>query len=232
MLSANGNHRRPRIAYLTQNDPSDRRSWSGTQYYMAQALQKHCGDVTYLGPLKSPFLKFRKLMALASKKLTGKTYLQSHTFSVSKRVGRIAAQRIKQGHFDVIFAPAESVSLAHLQTNLPIIYLSDTTLALLSGYYPEFSNLRPRSLREANAVEQMAINKAQLLLYSSAWAARSAVKDYGADEKRIHVLPLGANIDEWPSADKAVCHQTSATCKLLFVGVDWERKGEIGRAHV
>ena len=164
-------------------------------------------------------------MALASRKLTGKVYLRSHTLSLSKWVGRVAGQRIKEGNFDLVFAPAESVSLAHLETDLPIIYLSDTTLALLSNYYPEFSNLRPRSLREANAIEQMAIHKARLLLFTSAWAARSAVRDYGADERRVHVVPLGANIDEWPSAEEALFHPASATCKLLFVGVEWERKG-------
>ena len=225
MLSTNGNHRRPRIAYLTQNDPRDRRAWSGIHYYMAQALQKHCGDVSYIGPIKSRLEKFRKLMALLSRKLIGKRYLQSHSLSLSKWVGRIAGQRIEQGDFDVVFAPAGSVCLAHLQTKLPLIYLSDSTLALMSGYYPEFSNLSSRSFREANAVEQLAINNAQLLLFPSAWAARSAIKDYGADESRVHVAPLGANIDSWPSAEKAASHQTSATCKLLFVGVEWERKG-------
>lgn len=40
-----------RIAYLTFRDAQDRRTWSGTYYYMAQALQKNCGEVTYIGPL-------------------------------------------------------------------------------------------------------------------------------------------------------------------------------------
>ena len=219
------NQKHLRIAYLTQNDARDRRSWSGTQYYMSQALQKYCGEVTYIGPIRPRSWKLRKLTALASRKLTGKIYLQSHALSLSRWVGRVASQRIKEGNFDLVFAPAESVSLAHLETDLPIVYLSDATLALLSDYYPEFSNLRPQSGREANAIEQMAIKKASLLLFSSAWAARSAIRDYGADERRVHVVPLGANIDEWPSAEEAIVHQTSATCKLLFVGVEWQRKG-------
>src|SRR5690242_4821324 len=52
-LMVQQNTSRLRIAYLTQLDPFDKRSFSSGMYYMGQALQRHCGEVTYLGPLGS-----------------------------------------------------------------------------------------------------------------------------------------------------------------------------------
>ena len=43
-------HKRLRIALITALDVFDRRSWSGTFYYMAKSLQKHCGDVNRYWP--------------------------------------------------------------------------------------------------------------------------------------------------------------------------------------
>ena len=34
-----------KIAYLSINDPLDKRSWSGTTYYIGQTLQKNIGEV-------------------------------------------------------------------------------------------------------------------------------------------------------------------------------------------
>src|ERR1700736_1889523 len=51
-LLMNDENKRLKIAFLTSFDPLNRRSWSGTVYHLAQALQKHCGEVSYIGPMK------------------------------------------------------------------------------------------------------------------------------------------------------------------------------------
>jgi glycosyltransferase involved in cell wall biosynthesis len=63
------------------------------------------------------------------------------------------------------------------------------------------------------------------VIYSSAWAARSAIEDYGADPAKIHVVPFGANIDEPPAREVVLARKQSEQCRLLFLGVDWVRKG-------
>src|SRR5713101_3339896 len=85
---------RPRIAYLTSNDPQDRRSWSGTHYFMAQALQRHCGDLIPIGPIKPRSVLFKRAIRKGLKLLTGKTYLYTHTTAVAKQTARIAEQRM------------------------------------------------------------------------------------------------------------------------------------------
>jgi glycosyltransferase involved in cell wall biosynthesis len=213
-----------RIAYLTANDPKDRRSWSGTQYYMAQALEKHCGRVLYLGPLPLRTAKVAKVVSRLLR-MAGVNYLYTHTTAASKKLGSKAEKKLAGVDCDVIFAPAGSVALANLRTSVPIVYLSDTTQHLMVGYYPEFSNLSKSSLKVADELELAAIRKATALVYPSAWAANSAILDYGAERSSVHTVPFGANVDEWPNRERALALEQNGKCRLLFVGREWERKG-------
>ena len=80
-------------------------------------------------------------------------------------------------------------------------------------------------MEEGNYIEQSAINKADLLLYPTIWAADSAITDYGADESKLKIVPFGANMDQIPSKEMVNTKKKSDKCRLLFLGVDWERKG-------
>src|SRR5437868_107342 len=215
---------RLKIAYLTVNDPFDRKSWSGTQYYMAQALQRHCGDVTAIGPIRPSTMLVRKVLRKALKAV-GKRYLFTHTISFANETSRIAEERLAKSKFDLIFAPAGSAQVAYLNTKIPIVYLSDTTFSALLNYYPEFSDVSRPIILQANTIEQLAINRANLILYSSSWAAESARKDYHADPVKVHVVPFGANLDTPPPAKRVLNKTPSRLWKMLFVGVDWKKKG-------
>jgi glycosyltransferase involved in cell wall biosynthesis len=217
-----------RVAYLTVNDPHDRTSWSGTEYSMLKSLERHCGEVTTIGPLKI-FVRptIGKIINRTSKMFGGPTYLYTHSVSLSKKLGKMAAQRLARTPSDVIFAPAGSVPLAHLKTCTPIVYLSDTTFHLMNNYYHDFSSLSPRNAAMANEIERLAILGAQRIIYPSAWAARSAVEDYGADPQKVEVVPFGANLDAYaaPTREEALSIHDRSVCRLLFVGTNWERKG-------
>jgi glycosyltransferase involved in cell wall biosynthesis len=192
---------------------------------MARALEKHCGEVVNIGPLLPRFPKVGRVVNRGIRYLTGRTYLHTHTAALSRKIGRMASEKLANVNCDVIFAAAASTALAHLTTNLPIVYLSDATMRLMVDYYPEFSALLPRSLREADEIERLAIEKSSHFVYPSSWAGRSAKKDYGADGSRIHVVPFGANIDEAPAREEIFKPVNRDICRLLFVGVEWERKG-------
>src|SRR5260370_37309453 len=71
----------------------------------------------------------------------------------------------------------------------------------------------------------LAIKKASLLVYPSAWAAQSAIEDYHADKQKVHFMPFGANFEAIPPREIAEKRKKSDRCKLLFVGTDWQRKG-------
>jgi glycosyltransferase involved in cell wall biosynthesis len=217
--------KRLKIGYLTSNDPADRRSWSGLHFYLAQALQRHCGDVVPLGPIPASLELVKKVARKGLRLLSGHNYLYTHTVSFARQQAAAARRKLEENKCDVVFSPSGSAQLAFLGTRLPTIYVSDATFGQVLNYYPEFSKVLPVCRRGGQEVEQAAINRADLLLYPSAWAAASACNDYNADARKVHVVPFGANLDNPPTAESLLNRPQSEDCRLLFVGVDWAKKG-------
>jgi glycosyltransferase involved in cell wall biosynthesis len=214
-----------KIAYVTAADPRDRHSWSGTVHYMARALADHVGEVVPLGPIWTPTVPVRRAAAKAFHSATGRRYLYKHSVSLAKAYARRTAQLLARGSYDLVAAPAGSALVSFLERGLPVLYSSDATFDQVRDYYPEFSDLLPLSVRQGNEIEKRAIDRSRWLLYPSPWVADFAVKSYGADPASVHVVPYGANLDSPPAPDVARRLPDGSSCNLLFIGVDWERKG-------
>lgn len=72
------------------------------------------------------------------------------------------------------------------------------------------------------------MHKCSLAIYSSDWAAKSAIHDYGADPAKVKVVPFGSNTDSpftYDTIQDVIKARPSDCCKLLFLAVDWIRKG-------
>lgn len=50
------------------------------------------------------------------------------------------------------------------------------------------------------------------------------MNDYGVDASKISVVPCGANLDIVPVSGQ-INLKTTGNCNLLFLGVEWDRKG-------
>ncbi len=213
-----------RIAFLAPCDPKDKAALSTCMYYMGQALEKHC-EVYYYEPIISFEKHFGRLIDAVSRRLFKKTVAYDHLLLAAKKHGKLAAQRLDGRSFDAIVAIMNPVDIAFLETDIPIALVLDVTFALRHDYDPRFSNLCGWSTHQANKVEEMAYQKATVLLYSSYWAARSAIKDYAVDPQKVHTIFFGANLDTIPSREMVLAKQKSERCRLLFMGFGWERKG-------
>lgn len=218
-------NKRLKIAFVTARDAKERGSWSGIHYYMAQALQKHCGDVHYVGPIKPKLETVAKVFNKASLSLLKKIYSYTHSLVFAKEYAQFIGSKLSALAPDLIFAPIASTEIAFLDATIPIIYTSDVTFALANNYFPWFKNLLNLSIREGNIVEQLALQKASLILYPTEWAAQSAIKDYRADAAKIHVIPLGANLEEIPPKEAILQKKKSDRCRLLFLAARWQGKG-------
>lgn len=194
---------------------------------IGRALEAYVGQVDYLGPVSLRYLfsvgdRLNKIIGRFS---GNKRYHYSISVLTSRLYAAIFARKLRGRHYDVIFAPAGYTELAYLKTNIPIVYCCDSTIIQLIDYYQGLSNLLPVSKRELAHIEQRAIDRADLLVYSSHWAANSAINDFGAAPDRVAVLPFGANFPVVLPREEALRHQRSTRCQLLFVGVEWLRKG-------
>lgn len=219
--------RRLKIALLTAHTLQDRRqsSWAGTVDYMARALQRHCGDVYPIGMVHSRRKLLGKALNGASQLVLKKRFAFNHTFSLAREYANMIDPVLTGHSFDLIVAPSCGTEIAFLQSALPIVLIEDATFALLHNYYPQYSNLLTRSVREIHALEGLAIKRANAVLYTSEWASRSAIQDYHADPQKVHVLAFGANLDPPPSKETLEAKKKPERCRLLFVGADWCRKG-------
>jgi glycosyltransferase involved in cell wall biosynthesis len=217
-----------KIAYIALNDPLDKLSWSGTTYYIAKALQKDGNDVEFFGPLRVPPVLNKILRGLAklNRILFRKEYITKYSLLLSWYCSRQFQKKLKGKSYDCICAPAASAELGFLKTKLPVIYIADTTFELLSNYdYSEFKKLSWFSRIEGNFLEKAALKKSSAIIYSSLWAAESAVNDYHIPIEKVFITPFGANIDKIPDRNVIYKKFENEELTLLFLGVDWKRKG-------
>jgi glycosyltransferase involved in cell wall biosynthesis len=222
-----------KIAYLTSDPAHDRRSFSGSAYFMGKALEKHCGAVTYLEPANSFARRFMYIITREAAKHHFKWHIAyRRLLFVAKNQAKIVGQRLAGQRFDVIVALDCVPEIAFLQIDTPILLIGDITFRLQQAYSrqqqaysSEYSHLLALSIRQGEIVEQAAFRNASKLLFESSWAARSAVEDYGIDTQRVHFIAAGANLDHIPPREQVLAKKPSEHCRLLFVGIDWQRKG-------
>jgi glycosyltransferase involved in cell wall biosynthesis len=132
-------------------------------------------------------------------------------------------KQLLQTPCDVIFAPVAKEEITYIETTIPIVSLSDVTFSLLETTYK--LNLDKQQREVESEQELLAISKAKKLVYPSEWAAKSAIFDYKAEPSKIEIIPFGANLDKPPLANEVLSPKQTSSCRLLFVGRDWLRKG-------
>src|ERR1022692_332396 len=112
---------RLRIGFVHRFDARNIRSWSGTFYFMSQALEAHVGEVVYLGPDNSRGTKFIvdnvARINRIWQRLTGNILATDHNRILSRRLGRFFERRLMESSCDILFAPVASVEIASLKTD-------------------------------------------------------------------------------------------------------------------
>lgn len=223
-----------KLAYVTTYDARSLQGaneWSGTGYYIAQALKNQSILLDYFSPLADPFglEGLRKTKSLYHKLVDRKRYqtdaeplkLRSYARQISNKLDRSPTP------VDIIFS-ATINPIAYLECSQPIVFWADATFANIKDFYPIYSNLSASVIRDWHQMETLALQKSKLAIYSSDWAAESAIRDYGADPAKVKVIPFGSNVDSpftTETIEDVIAARPRDRCKLLFLGVDWIRKG-------
>jgi glycosyltransferase involved in cell wall biosynthesis len=215
------------IAYVTRYSARDVRSWSGLNYYIAKVLEKNGARIEYIDNLRMPNYLAEKIRERVIPLLSGKKYLIDRSIPVAKSYARQVARRLKKTKADVVFCPA-NLPIAFLDTNLPIVFYTDACFANVIDYYAEFSHVAEVSIHSGHIIEKESFRRCSAVVYSSSWAAEKAMSFYGVPAEKVHVIPFGGNIENqhtevdlhsWLDA------RDFSKIRLLFIGVDWYRKG-------
>lgn len=212
-----------KICFLTLNNPEDIRSWSGIFYQMYWHL-KIDHEVEWIG-----HVQFKKWQAIILKarslyyRLTRRTMSLENAF-FSYCYAQNVIKKLTDKKYDIIFAPISSSLITCLEISIPIVYLSDTTFEKMINYYPRFTGLSKRQIREANKIEKNTLARVHCAIFSSDWARDSAINFYKADPEKVFFFEMGANLLQVPNLDD-LDFSESEQCNILFLGVDWIRKG-------
>jgi glycosyltransferase involved in cell wall biosynthesis len=216
-----------RVGYFSTYDSRDVNNWSGLGYFIRRSLSEAGLSVEELGPLARP-----RSAAITAKRVLHRYFLSgSYLPEREALVGRQYARQIEvllsRTDTDVVFSPG-TIPIAYLDVQQPVAFWADATFAALRDFYPDFTDIAKRSIDAGEQMERTALERADLAIYASDWAAASAVEHYGADPAKVEVVPFGANLerDVGPSEVRRLIEaRPTDSCRLLFIGLDWERKG-------
>jgi glycosyltransferase involved in cell wall biosynthesis len=195
-------------------------------FHIIRALTSSGLDVKPIGNLKAEtihsFLKGAYYGAIRKR-----TFFKVHDTGVLRGFARQVSHKLKTIDCDLVFSPKWE-PVAYLQTDKPIAFWHDATVPALVGFYPGYENTCRESINNAIKAECLALGKCSLAVYSSDWAARSAIDYYDVDPHKVVVVPFGANIvcSRTPKdIQEIIDNKASNPCKLLFIGGEWHRKG-------
>lgn len=211
-----------KIAYITTISPFDKNSWSGTNYYVRKALEAQgCELYCIYGYRKITLgMIFRKLQS----KVLRKNYQAIRSVAAAKAWAKFISSRLENGT-DAILS-LSTIPIAYLRTSIPVfVYIDGCYEYMLSQGFNRLLN----KTEVAHEIERCAFENSTKV-FTSSGASANAIKRFYTDlnSDKIEVVPLGANLDEIPSKVEIVqniLHKDMRMCKVLFVGVDWNRKG-------
>jgi glycosyltransferase involved in cell wall biosynthesis len=214
-----------RIAYATTDNPL-RPSALQNGHYLLAALQRVVGDVVPVGPLRRP--KAGTLVFGARKAIVSAFWRQQQPVfcepTVARHYGRQIQAATRRLEARCLFVNQPRLA-AYLDGSVPVVVHTDSTVQALLRVGSYLDGWCQRSIQKWELLDRRAIQRAEMVFYTSEWAAESAVRDYGADPAKIQVVANGANIDDPEVPDGAVERVPGSVCHLLFYGGDWQRKG-------
>jgi glycosyltransferase involved in cell wall biosynthesis len=219
-----------KIVYASNFDPNNQRHWSGTGFAIWNSLSNRGNNVVFATSVALPWsvrLKISLLTILYSR-LIKKQYLPDRDISFSKVHSKELSKQINcLDNIDAVVTPG-TVQAAFLNIKVPLITYHDTTFTALINHNSHFKNISKRSKNHGVIIESAAFKKADACVFSSQWAANSAIRDYNVNPEKVYVVPFGANLQHPPSLEKVekdIISRDNSSIKLLFIGVEWKRKG-------
>lgn len=228
---------RMKAAFVSTYDARDPTLWAGSTFHMNRALERQGIELQYIGPLREKRALYFRALQFAYQKCFGLALHRDREPAVLDGYAIQIGAALEGAEVDLVFCSG-SVAIAHLETSRPIVFWTDATYDAIIREYIWEPPACKRSLRLGHAMEIEALRRCALAIYTSEWAARSAVEDYGADPGKVKVVPFGANIEVARSradVERMIDSRQRDCCRLLFIGVGWERKGadiaiEVARA--
>ncbi len=212
-----------KVGYAGRWSPLDKTAWSGIYFQTYQAIQQQheVSVFHYHWPwyVRESLILHKQLQKLVNKKAAVE-FLRGYAKYFSKQLEK----DLKGSKADILFVPAAPQLIAYCNSRIPIIYMADASFYQLQGYYPLFRDIAQYNIDQGIALDKLAFDKSSHCMLASEWAKGSVMHDYDIPEQKLTVVPFGANLEKIPFSD-SLKRKPNNCCQLLFLGVEWERKG-------
>lgn len=215
------------IAFVTTYNARSVVNWSGLGYHISKSLENTGNKILYVGELHQNISAINFFKKVFYSKIRHQEYPIDRTIDTAKAYSKTVARCLSEASYDFVFSPG-TIPIAYLNTNVPKVIYTDATFACMLGYYKGFANLSPETIRQGHELEKQSLDTCALAIYSSEWAAQSAIYDYSIDPAKVKVVPFGANLEVDYSQEEVssmIQQRSRSPLKILFNGVDWKRKG-------
>jgi glycosyltransferase involved in cell wall biosynthesis len=219
----------PRIALVTVHDPDDPNGFSGTTHFATRALVSLGLSVEWIGPRRRPSFLRRQWRRVRLRLGIDERTTASALEREARRDGNDLARALARKPYDVVLAFVASAQLAYLETDLPVVYVSDAVFKLLDGFYEAVTAMPEDAKAVLDRFESRSLEKATLVCLGTEWAAEGARRHYGTPDSKLAVVPFGANLSSVPEFKLRTLAPGSRVELLLIAKYNdrttWERKG-------
>jgi glycosyltransferase involved in cell wall biosynthesis len=216
-----------KFAFASTANVRDIRKYSGTPFYMAKEFEAHGIELDCIDKLKTRVPLRFKVRRFVSETFCDQEESSRFQIDAVKNYAVQIQKKLRLSSADAVISHVAN-PLAYLDCKQPIVLWTDALYAGLLGFITNFSRHSASTIEQANTLTAEALSRCRLAIFSSDWAARSALELYGTSKDKIRVVPFGANIDcQHDLADirDMLKRRSRAVVKLLFLGKEWDRKG-------
>ena len=228
-----------KIACVSVYDATTKKGWSVRGYYQAQSLKNQGVEIEYFPLSRNLLFSLLSIVKYGYYKLQNQCYVNGRDRFLLRYYSRELSKRLSKADVDLVFSPIggpywQQEQVAYLECDQPIVFWTDASLKGFMNAF-EFNPLTPHhmrlckeSVRDGLANERSLLSRCSLAIYTSDWAAQSAVKNYSISPAKVKVVPFGPYLERnitLNDVSRLVNSRSPHKCKLLFVGTDWHMKG-------
>ena len=195
---------------------------------IVRALEQKDIEVEAIEALSHKNSLTNKLKWLLYRRLYKQDFCSWADPSISKQYARQLHSQLAQSDSDILLCLENAIPLAMTNPDRPMVLWTDTTLGSLIDFYPHMSNLCKETKTNIIRMEKRVLEKCSLIIVNSSWAARRSNELYDISLEKFKVIPRvskSANNYSKETIREAIARRETSVCHLLFMGVDWQRKG-------
>ena len=217
-----------KVAIVNTFDVKDIKNWSGIPYHLSLFLEAFFGEnnIECISiPLKRNIISYVK--GFYFNRIKKLNYLSDFDTSVLS-ANYEAFKNVRNNEYNLIITFQFFIIPNIENPKSKIILWTDATFQNLLNFYEYVSNLPPSQINKTHAIQKKALQLSSCIILTSLWAIDSAVKYYETNTDKIRLIPFSSNLSVYPNqaeVNEIIANRLNGNLKLLFLGVDWERKG-------